>query len=87
MTKYIHIPEKKAYYKPQEGCCFWEVSYDPKRLGIVQRTDDEINELNSWDFFCQCHLGLEMIEVTEEEYNSISKKVCKDLEDLGLKYC
>jgi hypothetical protein len=65
---YVHIPEHKAYYKVQAGCCCEKVSYNENNLGVIEKTDHTGDKWNSYDIDCM-YCSPERKEVTVEKYN------------------
>lgn len=81
MTRYVHIPEIKSYFKAQLNCCYEVVSYDDRNLGITSKNDQEDDALNSYDLICRCHPYTKIIEITEDEYYTKRKEVLDLIEE------
>jgi len=75
MIKHLHVPEMKAFFQAQEDCCFTIVSYDENDLGIVSKIDGCGYPLDSSILICQCHPSVNIIEVTEKQFEEACEKV------------
>jgi hypothetical protein len=75
MKYYIQIPKRKSVFMVTEDCCYEEVSYDEKRLGITAKIDQEGDRLNSYDLICRCDLKQVMVEITKEVYDTFKNVV------------
>lgn len=73
ITRYVHIPQNKAYYKATEDCCYEIVSYDEKNRGVTQRIERAGLEIFNAQLLCCCDDGCTII--SEQEYNSVRELI------------
>ena len=70
-TFYREIPAIKSVFKVTENCCYEQVVYEGKIIGITAKNDDDLDMLNSWNLICEiCDPNLLILEISKEDYEN-----------------
>lgn len=75
MNEYLHIPDLKSVFRATLDCCYEQVLYDGPEIGVLYRTDEPENGLNSGVLICRCHPKLDILPIPETKYLEILNDV------------
>lgn len=70
-TIYREIPSMKSVFKVTENCCYEQVVYEGKIIGITSKNDNDLDKLNSWNLICDiCDPNLFILQISKEDYEN-----------------